>query len=154
MHLTLTYFHQIIGPKILLSYPDSISNIVRESILKFFDLELDDAFFEIILINKKQRIINLSFKIKSIWARGGFEIVMLSLVMKTAYKSNLTYDFLKQASQKIMEQEDAYKGFYYNDDFRRGDDIMIEANYEIIKETLLECLDNLIVNLETKDYVW
>ena len=71
MHLVLTYFHQIKGPEILTSYPDAkLEEDIIEKLIRFFDLDINETFFEIILINKHKRITNLYFELSSEWGRG------------------------------------------------------------------------------------
>ena len=78
MHLVLTFFHRVKGPEILISYPDAkLEEDIIEKLIRFFDLEINETFFEIVLINKKKKIINLYFEIPSDWARGKKELAML-----------------------------------------------------------------------------
>ena len=57
MHLVLTFFHQIKGPSILLSYPEEeLEKDIINRLIKFFDLEINETFFEIVLITKKKKI--------------------------------------------------------------------------------------------------
>ncbi len=151
MHLVLTYFHQIKGPSVLMSYPNEIlEEDIINRLLKFFDLEIDETFFEIVLITKKKKIINFNFEIPSEWARGKKEFVMLSLIMKREYESESVYAFIVDSSYKILKTENVYKGFYKNDDFRDESDIEIDITYEQIKNILFNCLTNLIARIEDK----
>jgi len=152
MHLVLTYFHQIRGPEILMSYPEiELEQDIIEKLTKFFDLEINETFFEIVLINKHKKIINLFFEIPSEWSRGKKELAMLSLIMDEKYLSRLVYSFLVDAVQKIISTENIFKGFYKNDLFRdRGKDIEIDLKYQSIKEILYFCLSNLIERLKSK----
>ena len=94
IHLVLTYFNQIEGPSVYLSYPDEkLEEEVINRLLKFFDLDINEPFFEIVLITKKKKIINFNFEIPSQWARGKKEFAMLSLIMKEEYESELVYTF-------------------------------------------------------------
>ena len=125
MHLTLSYFHQIKGPDIFISYPDAIlEKGVIDKLIRFFDLDIDETFFEIVLINKRKKIINLYFELASEWARGKHEMVMLSLVMNIKYDSKLVSAFLIDTVHKIIKTENVYKAFYKFEDFRDGDDSM------------------------------
>ena len=55
MLLILTYFHQIKGPSVLISYPEvKLEEDIISRLLKFFDLEINETFFEIVLITKKK----------------------------------------------------------------------------------------------------
>lgn len=152
MHLVLTYFHQIRGPEILMSYPEiELEQDIIEKLTKFFDLEINETFFEIVLINKHKKIINLFFEIPSEWSRGKKELAMLSLIMDEKYLSRLVYSFLVDAVQKIISTENIFKGFYKNDLFRdRGKDIEIDLKYQSIKEILYFCLSTLIERLKSK----
>ncbi len=139
MHLVLTYFHKIRGPEILMSYPDEkLEEDIIEKLMRFFDLQINETFFEIILINKHKRIINLYFEIPSEYARGKKELAMLSLIMKEKYESRLIYSFLVDTVQKIIRTENIYKAFYKKDDFY-DNDIEIDISYEAIKKTLFNC---------------
>lgn len=151
MHLVLTFFHSIKGPEILISYPDvKLEEDIIEKLIRFFDLEINETFFEIVLINKKKKIINLYFEVPSQWARGKKEFAMLSLIMKERYESRLIYAFLVDTVQKIITSERIYKAFYKNDDFR-DNDIGIDLGYEAIKKILFNCLNNLIDRLNSRD---
>ena len=123
---------------------DIINNLV-----KFFDLEIDETFFEIVLITKKKKIINFNFEIVSDWARGKKEFVMLSLIIKKEYESEQFYAFLVDASYKILNTRQVYKAFYKDDDFR-DNDIEIDLTYEQIKKILFNCLKSLISRIEDK----
>jgi hypothetical protein len=150
MHLILTFFHKVKGPEILMSYPEvELEEDIIEKLIRFFDLEINETFFEIILINKKKRIINLYFEVISEWARGNKELAMLSLIMKEKYESRLIYSFLVDTVQKIRSTEKIFKAFYKDDDFR-DNDIEIDLGYETIKRILFDCLNNLINRLNSK----
>jgi len=150
LHLILTYFNQVTGPSVLISYPDEVleENIITK-LKKFFDLEIDEPFFEIILITKKKKIVNFHFEIPSEWARGNKEFAMLSLIMKMEYSSEDFYAFLVESSYKILKTKNIYKAFYKNDDFHYND-IEIDLNYEIIRKILFNCLNSLISRIKDK----
>ncbi len=151
MHLVLTYFHQIQGPNVLISYPDErLEENLINKLKKFFDLEIDENFFEIILITKKKKIVNFHFEVPSDWARGKKEFAMLSLIMKIDYKSDDFYAFIVDSSYKILKTENVYKAFYKGDDFRNGTDIEIDVAYEQIRKILFNCLTSLIARIEDK----
>ncbi|MBD3195239.1 MAG: hypothetical protein GF317_09300 [Candidatus Lokiarchaeota archaeon] len=135
---------------IYLAYPEDVPSSISTKTLRFFDLDIEEQFFEIVLINKNQKIVNLYFEIPSKWARGKCEMVMLSLSMKKHYKSELVYDFLRDTVHKIVNTEDIFKCFYKEDDFRE-DDIEIDMYYEILKKILRNGLNELIQDLSDTD---
>ncbi|MFX1279775.1 MAG: hypothetical protein ACFFA3_10190 [Promethearchaeota archaeon] len=116
---------------------------------KFFDLEIDEPFFEIVLITKKKKIINFHFEIPSEWARGKKELAMLSLIMKMEYTSENFYTFLVDASYKILKTNRVYKAFYKNNEFY-DNDIEIDLNYELIRKILFESVSSFILRIEDK----
>lgn len=151
MHLVLTYFHQIKGPSVLMSYPnEKLEEDIINRLLKFFDLEIDETFFEIVLITKKKKIINFNFEIPSNWARGNKEFVMLSLIMKKEYESESMYAFIVDSSYKILKTKNVFKALYKDDDFRNGNDIEIDITYEQIRKILFDCLTSLISRIEDR----
>ncbi len=151
MLLILTYFHQIKGPSVLISYPEvKLEEDIISRLLKFFDLEINETFFEIVLITKKKKIINFHFEIPSEWARGKKEFVMLSLIMKREYESELVYAFIVDASYKILKTKNIFKAFYKDDDFRNSNDIEIDVTYEQIRKILFDCLTSLISRIEDR----
>jgi len=117
---------------------------------KFFDLEIDETFFEIILITKKKKIINFHFEIPSEWARGKKEDAMLSLIINKEYESESMYAFIVDSSYKILKTRNVFKAFYKDDDFRNDNDIEIDVTFEQIKKILFECLTSLISRIEDK----
>jgi len=146
MNLVLTYFHRIKGPSIYLSFPDANAKLeedIIQKLMKFFDLDINETFFEIVLINKKKRILNLYFEIPSEWARGKIEMVMLSLIMDIKFNSRLTWSFILDSSHKIISTPAIYKAFYKDDDFH-DNDIEIDVAYETIRRLIKEALDGLI----------
>ena len=117
---------------------------------KFFDLEIDETFFEIILITKKKKIINFHFEIPSEWARGKKEDAMLSLIINKEYESESMYAFIVDSSYKILKTRNVFKAFYKDNDFRNDNDIEIDVTFEQIKKILFECLTSLISRIEDK----
>jgi hypothetical protein len=150
MFLVLTHFHGVKGPVIFLNYPENIPSSVRNKVLRFFDLDIEEEFFEIVLINQGQRIVNLYFEIPSEWARGGVEMAMISVIMKTEYDSTLIYDFLKEIAEEIILTDKVFKSFYKYDDFHYND-IEIDLNYEILKKILRRSLERFIEKLTHKN---
>jgi len=146
MHLVFTYFHQIKGPSVLMSYPnEKLEEDIINRLLKFFDLEIDETFFEIVLITKKKKIINFNFEIPSEWARGKKEFVMLSLIMKKEYESESIYAFIVDSSYKILKTKNVFKALYKDDDFRNSNDIEIDITYEQIRKILFDCLTSFAI---------
>ena len=134
-----------------MSYPNEIlEEELINKLKKFFDLEIDETFFEIVLITKKKKIINFHFEIPSEWARGEKEDAMLSLIVKKDYESESMYAFIVDSSYKILKTKNVFKAFYKDDDFRNSNDIEIDITYEQIRKILFDCLTSLISRIEDR----
>ncbi|MBY9007601.1 MAG: hypothetical protein KGD63_12695 [Candidatus Lokiarchaeota archaeon] len=150
MHLVLTYFDRLKGPSIFLSFPEvKLEEDIINKLIKFFDLDINETFFEIVLINKNKKIINLYIEIPSEWARGKKEMVMLSLIMKKSYPSELLYAFIVETSHKILKTDNVFKAFYKDDD-NYNNNIEVFLAHEQIRLILFDSLTALILRMESK----
>jgi len=144
MNIILTYFNPTLGPIIFFSLPDGISEDISKKILSFFNFELNEEFFEIVLVNENLKITNLYFEIQSSWARGGTEMVMISIIFDKNFKFLKKGEFfnqiLKEISKKINDTNIVYKAFYKNSDFEK-DDKEVNEKYEMLKEILQKYLN-------------
>lgn len=52
MNLVLTYFDSKIGPKVFLSLPNDISPKISNSILKIMNLEVEEGFLEVSIVEE------------------------------------------------------------------------------------------------------
>jgi len=144
MNIVLTYFNPTLGPIIFFSIPDGISEDISKKILSFFNFELSEEFFEIVLVDENLKITNLYFEVQSGWARGGTEMVMISIIMDKEFKFLKKGEFfnqiLKEISKKINETNNIYKAFYINSDLEK-DDKEVNVKYDTLKEILQKYLN-------------
>ncbi|MFX1274014.1 MAG: ADP-ribosylation factor-like protein [Promethearchaeota archaeon] len=134
MHLMLITFDSLLGPKIYLTVPDTISNEkLKERISDFLNLDLGKSFFEINIIEESLKTFNLYIEIPSEIARGGIEMALISLITEKNYKSSLFYDILKDTQKQMLEVKDLYKGFYMDD---KISDSQVEIKYKELKNIL------------------
>ena len=149
MQLALLYFNTVLGPEIYFSHPGTILEKVGKKMLGFFDLDMTDNFFEVSLIEEDLKITNLYFEITSCWARGNKEMLMLSVITKKNYKSELFYNTLKDYSFKIMSIVNIYKAFYTRG-YLNEEDPEIDLKVKELEEILQQCYDNLGERLKDK----
>ena len=142
MQLALLYFHPIRGPEVFFSYPDKVSEKVTAQMRGFFDLEMSDKFFEVTLIEEDTKITNHYFEITSCWARGNFEMVMLSIITEKDFPSELFYESLKDHSNRIASALNMYKAFYTSG-FLNENDSEIKVKGEELEALLKECYSQL-----------
>ncbi len=136
------YFNSLKGPEVLYSVPDDVPKPIRKKMQKFFDIDVQDNFFEIKILKENIKIINMIIEIPSEWARGHIEMAMLSIIAEQDLKSELFHDILKGYSQKLLSTENIYKGFYKGEE-RARNDAEIEGKYKILIQLLSECYEQL-----------
>ena len=98
--LVLTHFNQIRGPEIIYSFPEAIPDDISERMKKYFDINVDETFFEINLVKENLILVNMYFEIPSDLARGGYEMTMLSVITDKEHKSKEFHDILKEWSYR------------------------------------------------------
>ena len=80
------------------------------------DISIGEGFFE--HIDKKMYIANYTFEIKSKWARGGVEMIMLSFFSESQ-KLSVFKEPLQKCVEGIKKTPRIYKGFYFIKSFFR-----------------------------------
>jgi small GTP-binding protein len=139
MHLILTIFDTLLGPKIFISIPEDTSNERLEVMLTdFLNLELGETFFEINIIEENLKTFNLYIEIPSRIARGGTEMVLLSLITEKNYKSSLFYDILKDTQKRMVESSDIFKAFYMDSEFS---DDQSKEKYDILNGIMVNAFE-------------
>ncbi|MBD3338689.1 MAG: PAS domain-containing protein, partial [Candidatus Lokiarchaeota archaeon] len=132
--LLLSYFDSIQGPRIFLKAPENIESIEEkklENIPTLMDI-YDRGFF--IHISEGIKSANLIFKLKSEFARGGMEVLLISMIvdMKNEIDLNLTKDLFDAFVDELQDIKDIYKAFYINSEKHEGD----EDKYQNLKSLL------------------
>ncbi len=129
LNLVLTYFHAFYGPKVLISHPERVPDDIKKVISGFFfNLDMNNPFFEVTLVEEDLKITNLYFEIPSVWARGNREMVMISVITKKNFKSEFFYDLLTEYSEKIKSSINMYKSLYAQD--QQKQDKEVEVKYQ------------------------
>ena len=108
----LSYFDNIIGPKIFLQFPNVNSHINLDYIPLIMDL-YDQGFF--IHECGELKTANLIFDIKDPIARGRINRLMISIILiEKEYTLNLNSfkEIIEFLAHKLKNKDDLYKGFY------------------------------------------
>ena len=112
--LLLLYFDKIIGPNVLIAKPeDVIKTLSKEELIQIKSL-LDagnDGFFTHDF-SPELRTANWIFQIPSEWARGRFEIVMLTIIIQQEIEIKEYKQEMENFINKFEETEDIFKAFY------------------------------------------
>jgi small GTP-binding protein len=112
MYFILSYFNQIFGPQVYDSIPEGLPDKLREHILKYMNINIDEGFLEGFTPDQKFKIINYVFEIPSELARGKLEIIMLSLCVEKNYKFEMFQENLKEFGNKLKRIPHLYKIFH------------------------------------------
>ncbi len=141
-HLLLSYFDTVIGPEIIFSFPENISESITSKIKSVFDLDIEDQFFELTITKENLKITNIFLEIPSQWGRGNVESAMLTLVTGIDYDSRSFQEILLDYSSKIKATQDIYKAFYEHTSTYK-DDNEINTKREELQNILRDCCNNL-----------
>lgn len=142
MHFLLLHFNSLFGPEVFLSLPDDIPGNLSNKIQKIFDLEVLDNFFEITIKKENIKITNMYLELSSQWARGGVEMIMLSVLTGEEVDNTLFHDILNEYAHKLKNIPNISKSFYESDKVH-SDDNEIKIKKEELREILLECYNHL-----------
>ena len=110
--LILSYFDPFYGPKAFISLPIDITKEKEKEITYFINVPSEDKFIETISFVDKQKIINFPFTIRSDWARGYKEQLLLSVILDKNYKSEVFEKSIKNIVKTIQSAPNLYKAFY------------------------------------------
>lgn len=135
--LVLTHFNQISGPEIVYSFPEEVPKELSQKMKTYFNINVEDSFFEINLVKENLILINLYFEIPSEKARGGVDMTMLSVITDKEHKTEVFHEALRECSNRILSADKMYTCFYKE----CGDDH--KKNREILRTHLTECLKRL-----------
>ncbi|MHA1716257.1 MAG: ADP-ribosylation factor-like protein [Promethearchaeota archaeon] len=117
-YLILSYFDNVYGPKIFLIAPSNADPEEFYHLTDFMNL-YRPGFFYIEFGNLKCG--NFLFEISSKHARGGAELILLSLAEKNgSLDPTMAHDYLERFARELMSIKDLYKAFYLKENRQDG----------------------------------
>jgi hypothetical protein len=134
---TLSYFHRKIGPIVFYSYPENLlDDQLSLRIANIMDQTVSEGFFIHSFENRKS--MNFYFEIRSDWARGNKEMLMISIIFDRQISSDLESNvnsLCSEFSEKLLNDENIFAAFYINDinNFDEKDKELILNNNSLIK---------------------
>ncbi|MHA1343100.1 MAG: hypothetical protein ACTSQG_03885 [Promethearchaeota archaeon] len=135
--LLLCYFDRIIGPKVFITYPSNLKeDLDAESLNQIMSLldSADNGFFTHYFSDLNTA--NFIFTIKSSWARGRQELIMITAIISEDEPDYTYYErFLTKFIKKIQKIPFIFKAFYLNAGPKDENDEILE-NYKILKEEI------------------
>ena len=135
--IVLSHFHKKIGPSVFYSYPKNLLSKQFSSVITtIMDQPLSESFF--IHAFENFTSLNYYFEIQSNRARGGREMLMVSVIFEqqtTAENEHKVSTLLQEFSKNLQSHEQIYIAFS-RDEFNRFDDKEKEDiinNYSLVK---------------------
>jgi hypothetical protein len=139
---TLSYFHRKIGPIVFYSYPENLlDDQLSLRIANIMDQTVSEGFFIHSFENRKS--MNLYFEIRSDWARGNKDMLMISIIFDRQISPDLEANvktLCLEFSDKLLTNENIFAAFYINDinNFDERDKELILNNNSLIKSWVKE----------------
>ena len=142
MIVIISYFHTKIGPLIFYSYPKK--QLDKEISSRIYDI-MDQPTKEEFLIQTfgNLKLLNYYFQIRSDWARGSSEMLMLSLLTSQQISPEIEEtisNLCKKFSEKMQTKEDVFTGFHIKelDNYGDNDKERIRTSDYLIKSWVQE----------------
>jgi len=131
------------------SIPETISKTRTTVLEKLLDFSTDqDGFFQHANVqNEKFVCANYAFKIKSDWARGSIELLMLSLIPDDDVKPEVYHENLKEFALAVKKESKIFKAFY---DPKVKNDADIPRCAKKVKDLLTSCYEQCMRNPEAQ----
>ncbi|MBD3353944.1 MAG: GTP-binding protein [Candidatus Lokiarchaeota archaeon] len=140
MHLILSYFDKIQGPRYLIASHPHLANRIKKMVLSIMDIKEGLGFStHTFAADKDVKLATYSFNIRSDWARGNAEYVMLTIAVDPIQSADSFARVLEKYANKIKTNRDAYKALYLNTQ-RIDKDIMVQ--YEWLDETFQNLIED------------
>lgn len=126
--LILSYFDPIFGPRIILMAPTDLNKDDFNQIAQLMDLYKEGFFYHEFSSTKTA---NLSFQVPSDYARGNYELLMITLLTRDGELNPITAkEYLSKFVEQLLQIKNAYKAFYVDSSKHPGD----PKKFEEIKE--------------------
>ncbi len=149
MHLILSYFDQIIGPRFHLTSHPHLAEYIESSVVDLMDIKTERGFFEYNYYSDEYEVFlaNFYFEIPSTWARGNHERVMLTLVVDPIQNPVIYRSILEKYANKIQNTPNIFKGFYSFSKEHIKNDPEVQEKQDILEHLFEQLLEESINSL-------
>ncbi len=140
LQIILTYFDLSQGPKVVVAIPSEIVENRIEVLQKLMDLA-EEGYFEHHNKSGEEFIsANQTFELKSSWARGNTERLMISLVADPDQKIQPVQKIFEKYISIFQQESDLYKGLYLSQSKKDPQILPMHAKWEeLIQQCAEEC---------------
>jgi small GTP-binding protein len=149
MQLAIVYFDTVRGPIIKYSIPELMSKTRSNVLEKLLDFSTDQDGFFLHTNQQYEKFLcaNYAFKIKSEWARGSQELLMITVIPDDDVKPEIYHDNLKEFALTVKKDQKIFKAFY---DPTQKADIEIPKYIKKLKDHLTDCFEQCMRNPEAQ----
>lgn len=112
MHVALLYFDTLLGPELLQSVPDALSEKVTTAVKKLMDTSAKGELYEYAFLAEHVKIIHHPFEIPSPWARGQVETIMIAVCVEENLKPDIFKEPLLAFAKYLLANPESYRAFY------------------------------------------
>ena len=143
--IVISYFDKIQGSRTFMVHPEDLEldDNQLHQINKLINFTFEECFFTHQF--NFSNTANFYTEIPSVWARGGCELILISVILDSIENPDSWQAPLKEFTTQLTQIPDIYKGFYYipqvtNGEIRsKSDEIknLIKCFYESIPEKII-----------------
>ncbi len=112
MHVALLYFDTLLGPELLQSVPEALSEKISSAVKKLMDASAKGELYEYSFMAEHVKVIHHPFEIPSPWARGQVETIMVSILVEENLKGEIFKEPLLAFAKNLLANKDSYLAFY------------------------------------------
>ena len=137
-NIILSYFHTRIGTDIFYTFPETqVDNAISDRLYDVMTQQKDEEFFTHAVGDLK--LLNYYFQIRSDWARGHREMLMLSIMFNRQISQEIEEHIsllCKKFGERMRSNEDIFTGFHLKElnNYNEDDKERIRTSEGLIKE--------------------
>ncbi|MHA1277450.1 MAG: CBS domain-containing protein [Candidatus Helarchaeota archaeon] len=149
IYINLSYFDNILGPETLCTIPSEPADDIEDCVNSLLNIsEFIDLKFFVYVSSEHFKTSNIYTKIPSDWARGGMEMLLISVILvdEPFTRLYLFEDVLEEIVKAITAINNAYMAFYFQRKERPEMSQIIAKKEEItnLLHTFLPKIQNII----------
>jgi predicted hydrocarbon binding protein len=151
VHLILSIFDELIGPKVFLALPEEVPSDAEQVVNSLMDFRMCNKYFEITTTvgDIRRKYSNYSFTLASNGCRGGNRICLLSAVFDRQLESVMIENKFAQFVQTLQMNPQLDLAFNYSD---KTSEAIVKA-YHQIKQLLQDLYVKLLQHMQRFTFV-
>ncbi len=112
MYLALAYFDSLVGPEIFFAVQPPLPKPIEVALKRLVDTSLKQEIFAYSMTEEHVKIIHYPFQVRSEWARGMTETLMIAIIVEKDLRSDLFQSIIHELAEKVSQIPDCFKAFH------------------------------------------